>query len=262
MDGRRKLVLAGSLLAATVGCTSTPKAPAPPPQIAKVPPPPEPQRKDLKPSTYVQMGALSEEAANEPNRSPAERDTFHRQARESFQKALQVDPKCMAAYVALGESLLATGERDQAQAMFGKAIELAPNDANLWAELGAAQARYKDWPNAVASMTKASQLDPTNKMLQTRLGLTLARAGRYQDGLNILAKIMPEAEARFNIARMMKHNQDPAAAEMQLQFALRADPTFEPARQMLAERGYAGSIQQAGYQQPATPPVPAVGAAR
>ena len=69
---------------------------------------------------------------------------------------------------------------------------------------------------SVASLTKAIQLDPTNKTLQTRLGLTLARAGRYQDGLNVLSKIMSEAEARFNIARMMKHNQDPAAAEHSL----------------------------------------------
>jgi tetratricopeptide (TPR) repeat protein len=199
------------------------------------------------------MGALTEAAANEQDRPQAERDSLRRQARDSYQKAIQVDPKFASAYVALGESYMATGERDQAQAMFKKATDVAPNDAKLWSELGAAQARCKEWPSAIASLTRAVQLDPGNKPLETRLGLTMARAGKYEDALNSLAKIMPEAEARFNVARMMRHNQQNDAANMQLQLALKADPSLQAARELLDDQGPIADygIRQASYQQPA-----------
>jgi Tfp pilus assembly protein PilF len=265
MDGRWKLVVAGGMLAGAFGWNTTPKQPgdqlaqaqaAKAQQIAKAPPQPvEPPRTSLKPATYVSMGGLTEQAANEQERPQAERDAFRHQARQSYQMAIKVDPKYAPAYVALGESYMAGGERDQAQAMFKKATEVAPTDAGVWSELGAAQARCKDWPAAVASLNRAVQLDPGNKPLETRLGLTLARAGKYEDSLNALAKVMPEAEARYNVARMMRHNQQNDAADVQLQLALRADPEFQMARDMLADRGpTSGGIQQASLQQPAPAP--------
>ncbi len=270
MDGRWKLAVAGGFLAGAVGCGSVQPRPgdtlsqvpaATSTQMARaVPPPPaEPPRTNLKPTTYVSMGKLTEEAASDPDRPQAERDALRREARQSYQKAIQVDPKFAPAYVALGESFMVTGDRDQAQANFKKATEIAPKDASLWMELGDAQARCKDWPSAIASLTRAVQLDPGNKPLEIRLGLTLARAGKYEDALNALAKVMPEAEARYNVARMMRHNQQDAAANVQLQLALRADPDFQLARDMLADRGpaTASSIQQASYQQPAPAQPPA-----
>jgi tetratricopeptide (TPR) repeat protein len=271
MDGRWKLVVAGGILAGAVGCNSTQKRPGdtvaqtPTPTPAQVaaakssPPPTDPPRTNLKPSTYVSMGALTEQAANEKDRTQAERDSFRQQARQAYQKAIQVDPKYAPAYVALGESYMGTHEREQAQAMFKKATEVAPTDALLWSELGAAQARCKEWPAAIASLTKAVQLDPGNKPLETRLGLTLARAGKYEDALNVLVKIMPEAEARYNIARMMRHNQQTDAANIQLQLALKADPECKAARELLDEQGVFADygFRQAGYQQQA-PPQPAI----
>jgi tetratricopeptide (TPR) repeat protein len=272
MDGRRKLVLAGCFLASAVGCNTTPKQPT---TVAQTPaftsaqptktyPPAEPTRSNLKPSTYVSMGGLTEQAADEQDRPATEREALRRQARQSYQKALQVDPKYAPAYVALGESYLNGGEREQAQEMFKKAIEIAPNDAGLWAELGAAQAKAKDWPNAVASLSRAVQLDPSNKPMEQRLGFTQARAGQYEDALNTLAKCMSEAEARYNVARMMKHNGQTDAADQQLQLALKANPEFDAARQMLMDGGPIadGGIQQASYHQPSPrqPPVQLGGA--
>jgi hypothetical protein len=85
--------------------------------------------------------------------------------------------------------------------------------------------------------------------------LTLARAGKYEDALNVLVKVMPEADARYNIARMMKHNQQSEAANVQLQLALKADPEFRAARDLLEDQGPITDygIRQAGYQQPAQP---------
>jgi Tfp pilus assembly protein PilF len=270
MDGRLKAVLAGGLFAA-VGCSSTPKqlgdvakAPVEMPkaaQVANAPPPPaEPHRTNLKPETYVAMGALTEQAAQEAERPQVERDAFRQQARQSYQKAIQVDPKYSPAYIALGASYLADGDRGQAQAMFKKATDLAPDDAALWSELGTIQAKGKDWQGAISSFNRAVTLDPGNKTLASRLGFTLARAGRYEEALNVLAKAMSEAEARYNVARMMIHNNETAAANVQLQFALKADPAYDAARQLL-ESG-SQPVQQVDYRTTALPPVQLGGTAR
>lgn len=269
MEGRWKLVVAGGILAGAVGCNSTSKRPGdqgvpvpaltPAQSVKAPPPPPEPQRTNLKPSTYVQMGMLTDQAADEPDRPQSQRDGLRSQARQSYLKAIQVDPKFTPAYLALGRSYLTDGEHDRAEAEFKKAVALAPKDIGLWTEMGNAHAQCKDWAGAIACYSRAVQLDPGNKTSETRLGLTQARAGKYEDSLNTLAKIMPEAEARYNIARMMKHNQQTAAANVQLQLALRADPTYQPARELLGDgRPADGGIQQAGYQQAAPPPQPTV----
>ena len=270
MDGRWKCLSAG-IVAVAVGCNSTPKQVTPdgqtvqmpkPAQLAKAPPPPPPAtpRANLKPDTYVMMGALKEQAADEGERPQAERDAYRQQARQSYQKAIDVDPKFVQGYVALAKSYATSEEKDKAQAMFGKAIALAPNDANLWYEFGAAQARAKDFPGAAKSLGKAIQLAPDNKDIQKLYGFTLARSGSYEEALNVLVKCMPEPEARFNLARMMQHNRQGDAANVQLRLAAQMEPAYEPARTALASITPAADsgVRQASYQAPAQPAMPPV----
>src|SRR5436305_14813203 len=100
MDGRWKLALAGGFLAGAIGCNTTSKRPgdlftastrhAPgvkytqtPPNVP--PPPAEPPRTSLKPSTYVQIAASTAEAANQPDRPPPQRAALLRQSPHSLQ---------------------------------------------------------------------------------------------------------------------------------------------------------------------------------
>jgi tetratricopeptide (TPR) repeat protein len=254
MDGRRKLCLAAGLLAGAVGCNTTQKQLVPsgapitqkasPVPVVKAPPTPASSKTNLKPDTYVTMGAMKEEAADEGDRLQADRDALRHEARLSYQKALDVDPKYVPGYMALAKSYWATGETDKARAMFAKASALAPNDANIWYEGGAAQARAKDFPVAIQSLTRASQLDPSNKNIQKLLGFTLARGGWYEESLNALVKVMPEAEARFNVGRMMQHNGQGDAADVQLRLAAQMNPALGSAD---------GGVRQVGYQAPAAP---------
>src|SRR5690349_13281560 len=103
--------------------TVTPPTPTPAPEIASAP------RTSLKPATYVSIGSLKDQAADDPQRSEQERDAFRYQARQAYLKATQVDPKFAPAYVALAKSYFATGERDKCLAEFKKALAIAPNDA-------------------------------------------------------------------------------------------------------------------------------------
>jgi tetratricopeptide (TPR) repeat protein len=268
MDGRWKQFFAGGVVAAAVGCNTAPKQLNPdgqvvqqakPSQIAKAPPPPPSiPRTSLKPETYVMMGALKDQAADEVDRPEPERQAFRLQARESYEKAISVDPKFVKAYTAIAKSYSATDENDKAKAMFTKALVLAPNDAGVWYEYGAAQARAKDFPGAIQSLNRALDLAPDNKNVQKLIGFTLARGGRYEDALNALVKCMPEPEARYNLARMMQHNNQGDASQVQLRLAAQMEPAFEPARTAVASMAPPADsgIRQASYQAPAQPASP------
>jgi tetratricopeptide (TPR) repeat protein len=277
MDGRWSLRLAGGLLGGLLGCSgpqTRPAADAPPAATAQAKPPapgslfsrskppaPAPEAPavaaaptKLKPATYVSIGSLKEGIADDANRPLPEREAARYQARQSYQKAIEIDAKYVPAYVALAKSYMLTGERDRAQATFKKAQALAPKDAGIWFEEGAGLARLKEWGAAVDCLAKAAQMDPDSKQYQRYLGFTLARAGRYDDGLAALAKCMPEAEARYNLARMLWHNQQAEAAEQQVRLAVHADPTFAPAQELLAEWKQGGGdpgVRAASYQDPA-----------
>src|SRR5262245_31772784 len=153
MDGRWSLWLAGGVLGGLLGCAGlqprppaeTPPAATPPvlpppsgiakltrPKAATPAPAPAPQvaagKGKLKPSTLVSVGALKEQAAEEAERPQPEREAARQQARQSYQKAIETDPKYVPGYVALAKSYALTGETELCAATFEKAKAIAPND--------------------------------------------------------------------------------------------------------------------------------------
>lgn len=257
MDVRWSRLLAGGLWATLVGCTGLQTRPAS--DAAALAPQPVPQPavaagdgkpSKLKPSTLVTMGALKEQAADDPNRPAADAEQLRYQARMEYLKALETDAKFLPAYLALARSYAATDEREKALATFRRAAAASPKDAAVPFERGTAQARWKDWPGAVESLQMAAKLDPENKQYAKTLGLTLARAGRTDEAYAALAQCMNEAEARTNVARMLKHVQQPDASRLQTELALKANPDYGPARDLLKELS---GPQAAAHAEPAKP---------
>src|SRR5205823_8636443 len=106
----------------------------------------------------------------------------------------------------------------------------------------------KEWDAAIESLSRAIELEPANKEHMKKLGFALARTGRVDEGYATLAKCMSEADARYNIARMLQHLEQPMACRWYLQMALQADPNYEPAREALAAiDADASSVRPAGY---------------
>ncbi len=87
-------------------------------------------------------------------------------------------------------------------------------------------------------------------------GFCLARAGKWDEAFATLCQIMPEAQARHNLAGLLDHMGHPDASKQQLQLAVQADPGYAPARDFLTEMtnpGAApapGAIRQASDVQP------------
>jgi tetratricopeptide (TPR) repeat protein len=270
MDGRWSWAVSAGLIGSMAGC-ATPqqrqdadlvKQTAATTKMVKAqqsatpnePPPAKDHR--LKSETMVKLGALKEQAADDPDKSQVERDAFRYQARQSYQKAIDQDPKCVPAYLALAGSYWATSEQDKAFAVFDKAMKANPKNSQLYFELGTVQLRAKDWTSALDNLSKACQLDPENKHYQKTYALALARNGRFDDGYNVLAKCMSESEARFNIARMLNHVGQTDASQRQLEMALKSNPQYMPAREMLDEMNTASTVKAAKYEESSKPAAP------
>jgi Tfp pilus assembly protein PilF len=270
MDGRRSVGIAAGLLAGMIGC----KTPEQRQQAelarqteattqlvksnqalaaAQVDLPPAKDRK-LKPETLVKIGALKEQAAEDAERPQPERDAFRYQARQSYQKAIEQDPKYAPAYIELAGSYLQTGENDRANAVFDQALKANPKNGLLWFELGTVQARAKHWEASLESLSRAAQLDPDNTQFQKTYGLALARAGRFDESYDVMSKCMSESEARFNVARMLKHVGQPEACLQQLSLSLRANPNFAPAQELLDAMNRPSPVTPVNHEEPVQPP--------
>lgn len=291
MDGRRlrRLFLCGGLLAGAVGCNRNstysdtfgfPKAGQPvgaivpggkpPPGAAPSGPtdgltgaavePAAPRRKrGFSADTRVKFADVwVESALGDP--PPANRDQLLDQARQAYAKALEKDSKNKGALLGLARLYARLGDREHAMDFYKKYLTLYPTDHEVGHEIAITHGRWKDWDGAVAWCDFALKADPQNRVYRKTKGFSLARAGKWEDGFKVLCEIMPVAQARYNMARVLEHQNFADHSRLQLQLALQADAGFEPAREFLAELEQpratpnapdGGQVLPAGYAQPA-----------
>jgi thioredoxin-like negative regulator of GroEL len=274
MDCRKLLWLGGLMIAGLVGCkhhanvadgnpywadsaanTATNSAPRPAPESrsakrgdssaerSKVP--------DAKPESCVKIGNLKAEIALDKSRSEQDRASSARLARNAYNQALQLDPKCLDAYLGLGRLSTWLDEYDQAMATYGAALAKFPKKAIVHYERGMCLARQKKLEEAIPDLTAAAQLEPGNHQYTKGVGLLMARLGKSDEAVGWLIKSMPEADARYNIARMMEHIGREDEKQRQLQLALKADPKHQAALALLNgpnESEAADSVKQAGHE--------------
>ena len=87
----------------------------------------------------------------------------------------------------------------------------------------------------------------------------LARMGRPEEAMPWLAKAMPEADARYNLAQMMRHIGQADASQQQMDLALQADPNHIATLKLMSE-GHAPpaaeTVSTVSYrpEEPAAPP--------
>lgn len=289
MDGRLKTWVTTAVLAASVGCGGTGKknltsgvtpppaadtgnaltrafAPKPPgPTAPKFQPPAEPpmaeiakKKGPIKPDTMAafanaQVGAafdLEEDGNTNPNVN-----RMADEARAKFQKALEADPKNKDALQGLARLYTRLGDRERATATLQTLVKHHPELHQSAYELALTYARFEDWPNATAACQKALAGDPENRRYQKTLGILIARGGDLERGFDTMARVTPEAEARFTMAKLLQDMDKPELAHQQLQLAVKADPGYAPAQEWLASFGAQpatpGAVQAVDFRQPA-----------
>jgi tetratricopeptide (TPR) repeat protein len=161
-------------------------------------------------------------------------DSFD-QACKAYQKALDIDPKCLPAYMHLANLYLSQDDPDRAGGVYQRALQLNPKSAALWHEQGMVQCKRKDLNAALPCLAKAYELEPSCHLFATQYGLCLARMGRPQEAVAVLATAMNKADANYNVAKMMAHISQPDMSKQYVQMALLERPTHTGALNLLGE---------------------------
>ena len=90
-------------------------------------------------------------------------------------------------------------------------------------------------PGAIAWCKFALKIDPENLAFRKTLAFSMARCGKWEEAFDVMCQVMPEAQARYNMARVLEHMKQSDACRQQLMLALKADPNYADARDFLAE---------------------------
>lgn len=166
---------------------------------------------------------------------PPNKDELLDMARHRYERALKQDPKHQGALLGMARMHVRVGDREKTAAAFKRYVDAHPKDTAVQHEAAMACARFQDWAGACAWCDAALRLDPENRAVQKTRGFCLARAGRWDEAFATMCKVMPEAQARYNIAAVLLHTNQPEASRQQLQLALRADPQHANTLDLIAE---------------------------
>ncbi|MDH3628135.1 MAG: tetratricopeptide repeat protein [Acidobacteriota bacterium] len=104
-----------------------------------------------------------------------------REAVESYQAALRIDPRQADAMNGLGGMLSAAGRYDQALGMYRRAHEIRPDDPALRTNLGIAEMYAGDIDRAVQLFSRLVEETPLSAEAHFNLGVASRQSGRSRD---------------------------------------------------------------------------------
>ena len=116
-----------------------------------------------------------------------------RQARESLNRALQLDPDLSSAYTPLALiQFLIDRNWTEAEKSLKRAIELNPNNADAYHRYAYFLMRLGRFDESLQKAEKARELNPLSNIVQNGIGLTYLCARRYPEAIKQLEKTAAE----------------------------------------------------------------------
>lgn len=132
--------------------------------------------------------------------------TRHADAQAALRKALGIKPDAPLSLVALGESLLATGEMDAALELHLRAARIAPNSFEAQTSLATTRRTRLEPVESAEACRLAIAIDPTRSDVRVLLGSNQASLGDFAAAIASFRKaleINPEsAEAKRQLSRL------------------------------------------------------------
>ncbi|MFP4192423.1 MAG: tetratricopeptide repeat protein, partial [Candidatus Hydrogenedentota bacterium] len=108
-------------------------------------------------------------------------------------------PDFVPAYSDLAKLYMAIGQLEDAKQTLDTALELAPGDPVLLNNRGVCELFKEDYAAALAQFRRAAQSAPREDRYQGNIALALALQERYDEALDVYARIIPEDEAQENL---------------------------------------------------------------
>jgi Tfp pilus assembly protein PilF len=158
-------------------------------------------------------------------------------ALSQYEKALQTDPRNLAALLSLARIHCRQSNFEQAETLYQRAIKFHPDSAPALNDLGLCYSHDHKPDQAIAVLERAVQLDPKRDLYRNNLAAALVKAGRPAEALDQLLAVQGEAVAHYNVGFFLYQLGAPDQAARYFERALEKDPALKAAQQMLARSG-------------------------
>lgn len=152
-----------------------------------------------------------------------------REAEQTLEAAVELDPTSWRAWNALGRARDARRGWAEASAAYDRALALAPDEGAVLNNFGLSKLSAGDPDGAAALFVRALEASPDLAVAQTNLRLALALGGHYEEAVaGVAAEELPAALNNAGYAALLRG--DYAQARSLFLRAIDASPSFyEPA---------------------------------
>lgn len=138
--------------------------------------------------------------------------------------ATTVGPQLAEANNLLGLAYDRLGWHRQAAESYARALSVSPKDWIVLANLGYSLYLADDYAGALKRLNQASRLAPSEPVIFNNLGIVSARLGRYSDAYKNFAKSSNEYEAHIKLAGILEDQRRDKDAVKHYEAALRLQP--------------------------------------
>src|SRR6266849_4496576 len=143
-------------------------------------------------------------------------------------------------HLASGRSYLLNGRinegmADRARDSYERAVKVEPEDAETLNNLGFSLYQNGNYRAAVDRLKRAVKLEPTNERILNNLGLALCRLGKFQEAFRHFARAAGPLTGNLNTARMLERFGREEDAIRYYEDARRIDPNSSFALRRLAD---------------------------
>ncbi len=120
---------------------------------------------------------------------------YQEEARETFERCIQVQPQSPLGYKGLGSIALAEGNLDVAQGRFDQALQRAPGETSVLNSMALLHIRAERYEEALTLYEQLRSTSPAQVDLAVGHAETLLRLGRHDESLRIVDQILGEGGA-------------------------------------------------------------------
>ena len=149
--------------------------------------------------------------------------------------AVSLDSKLGEAHSLLGVAYDRKGLGDRAKDSYERAVKVEPDDAQTLNNLGFSLYQNGNYRAAADKLKRAVKLAPTDERILNNLGLALCRLGKFQDAYKHFARAAGPVMGNLNTGRMLERFGRDEDAIRYYEDARRLDPSSTVALRRLAD---------------------------
>lgn len=154
-------------------------------------------------------------------------------AEQSYQQALRMAPKHLAAHLAYARFKERQGQTREALQLCQKAAKLWPNESAVFNDMGLIYARHGMNAEAMAAFSRAIEMQPKRALYRNNMAALLVETGHSDQAMKQLASAYPEADACYKLGFLLQAKGDTQRAVGAFSRALALNPSMNEARRWL-----------------------------